>query len=190
MLNLRVSSIILAGLAAVALAGCDSEKVTEAQGVDAAAEPLAGQPVENFEGETIPAVTLTHPDGSTLALAETRGTPVLLNLWATWCAPCVVEMPQLDELAGELEGKVRVITVSEDLRGAEVVEPFFAEHDFAHLPQWMDPENALAASFGGGPSLPLTVLYDAQGREVWRVIGAYDWSSAEAREKILAAVAG
>jgi thiol-disulfide isomerase/thioredoxin len=113
---------------------------------------------------------------------------VLLNLWATWCGPCVVEMPQLDALAGELQGKVRVITVSEDLRGAEVVVPFFAERQFQHLPQWMDPENNLAVAFGGGAVLPLTVLYDAEGREVWRVIGAYDWSTAEAREKVLAAL--
>lgn len=189
MLNLRGSSIILATLCAAALAGCDTREEPEAQATPAAEEALAGTHDTTFVGEDIPAVTLTHPDGTTLALGEATGTPILLNLWATWCAPCVVEMPLLDQLAGELEGKVRVITVSEDLQGAEAVVPFFAERDFQHLPQWMDTKGDLAVAFGGGAVLPLTILYDAEGREVWRVIGGYDWGTAEAREKVLEGLA-
>lgn len=150
--------------------------------------PLAGTHDATFLGEDIPDVTLTDPDGNILRLREATGQPLLLNLWATWCGPCVVEMPLLDDLAGDLQGKVRVVTVSEDLRGAEVVVPFFEARDFEHLPRWMDAENNLAKAFGGGAVLPLTILYDAQGREVWRVIGGYDWGTAEAREKVLAAV--
>ena len=75
---------------------------------------------------------------------------MLVNLWATWCAPCVTEMPLLDELAGELGDSVAVLTVSEDIQGAEKVVPFFAERKFANLPQWIDTENALAVAFGGG----------------------------------------
>jgi len=115
---------------------------------------------------------------------------VLLNLWATWCAPCVVEMPLLDGLAGDLDGEVRVLTVSEDMKGAEAVVPFFEGRELDNLPRWMDPQNDLAVAFGGGAALPLTVLYDGEGREVWRVMGAYDWSSAEAREEIAAGLAG
>jgi len=187
--NARLSSIVLAALAAAALAACDTQEAPAAQGVAAGETPLAGKHDETFVGDDIPAVTLTDPQGTQLQLADARGTPVLLNLWATWCGPCVVEMPLLDTLAADLAGKVRVITVSEDLTGADVVAPFFAEHRLAHLPQWMDSQNQLAEAFGGGTVLPLTVLYDADGREVWRVIGAYDWGSAAAREKILAAVA-
>ncbi len=113
---------------------------------------------------------------------------MLLNLWATWCAPCVVEMPLLDRLAGEMGDEVQVLTVSMDLRGAEAVEPFFAAHDFKHLPRWIDPDGALAEAFGGGAVLPLTVLYDDNGREVWRVIGAFDWDSEEARDLVREAV--
>ena len=188
MLNLRVSLIIVACLAAASLAGCDTQEPPDAQGVPAADTALAGTHDETFVGEDIPAVTLVDPSGTQLKLAETGGMPVLLNLWATWCAPCVVEMPLLDDLAGELEGKVRIITVSEDLGGAEAVVPFFAEKKFEHLPQWMDTKNDLAFAFGGGAALPLTILYDAEGHEVWRVIGGYDWSTAEAREKVLEAV--
>ncbi|MBB5731117.1 thiol-disulfide isomerase/thioredoxin [Altererythrobacter atlanticus] len=151
---------------------------------------MTGTIDRSFAGETIPAVTVTDPAGTTLALDQTGGKAVLLNLWATWCAPCIEEMPLLDELAGDLGEDVRVLTVSEDLKGAEAVEPFFEQRGFANLPRWMDPDNDLAIEFGGGAVLPLTVLYDAQGKEIWRVVGAYDWSGEEARAEIEAALAG
>ncbi len=188
MLKLPYPSLMLAGFAACALAACDTGAGGGAQ--DAAATAPAGENNfggildRSFAGETIPQVEVIDPSGTTLALAETAGAPVLLNLWATWCPPCVHEMPLLDELAGTTQGELRVLTVSMDLRGAEVVDPFFEERDFAHLPRWMDPQNDLAVEFGGGAPLPLTILYDAEGREVFRVIGAYDWASEEARAAI------
>src|SRR5690606_32354802 len=172
--------------------GCDRETAGEAQQqensaaakTEAGGEDLTGVLDRSNAGAPIPAATVTDPSGITLPLAETAGKAVLLNLCATWCAPCVTEMPLLDQLAADLGDQVRVLTVSEDMKGAELVEPFFAERDLANLPQWMDPANDLAFSFGGGASLPLTVLYDAEGKEVWRMIGGYDWSSAEARALI------
>lgn len=188
MLKLPFPSFVLGCLAAGALAACDTGVNHEAQGVQgsASAEPhvFAGTLDRTLAGEAMPAVELIDPAGTTLALSETAGTPVLLNLWATWCAPCIHEMPLLDELAGTMQGELRVLTVSMDLRGAEVVQPFFEERDFQHLPRWMDPANALAGEFGGGAVLPLTILYDAQGREVFRVIGDYDWASEGARAAI------
>ena len=124
-------------------------------------------------------MTFADPAGNSLDLGAQDG-PVLINLWATWCAPCVVEMPQLDALAAELEGEVRVITVSQDLRGAEAVTPFFAEKGFARLEPWLDPETSLSAQFTPEGVLPLTILFDAQGREVLRVAGGYEWDSPEA----------
>ena len=82
------------------------------------------------------------------------------------------------------------MTVSQDMNGAEAVGPFFAQRKFAHLPQWLDPKNSLAVAYGGGAGLPLTVLVDAEGKEVWRVAGGYDWSTAEAREAIAEATSG
>lgn len=192
MAKLRLFLSSCAALAALSLAACDNG------GEDAAQENVAAGPTSetieltgtldrSFTGESIPGVTVVDPDGEELLLSEV-GEPVLLNLWATWCAPCVVEMPLLDELAADLEGQVRVLTVSEDMRGAEVVEPFFAARGLPNLPQWLDPQNELAFTFGGGPVLPLTVLYDAEGNELWRVIGAYDWGSEEARAKVLDAL--
>ena len=90
----------------------------------------------------------------------------------------------LDQLAAEHDGKLAVVTVSEDLTGAEAVTPFFEQRGFKNLPQWPDPQNALVMAYGGDAALPLTVLYDADGKEVWRVVGGYDWASPEAREQI------
>ncbi len=137
----------------------------------------------------MPATNVTDPSGRTLNLGALQGTPVLLNLWATWCAPCVKEMPLLDELAVEYEGRMRVITVSQDMQGAAKVEPFFAQGGYTMLEPWMDPENELGFAIGGGV-MPTTVLYDALGQEIWRVQGEFDWSSEEARAAIDAAIAG
>lgn len=189
----------LAGVLTGMLAACDTQSADPAQPQEEAAgdaghAQLTGTLDRSFAGEPIPAVTVSDPAGITLDLAASGsqgdGKPILLNLWATWCAPCVVEMPLLDGLAKDLGENVRVVTVSEDMQGAEVVEPFFEENDFANLPRWMDPENELAFAYGGGAALPLTVLYDAEGREVWRVVGGYDWSSEEARALVTEAVAG
>jgi thiol-disulfide isomerase/thioredoxin len=183
----------LAGILALALAGCDRPETPEAQPADApaaAAPAPTGSIDRSLAGRIMPAADLIDPAGATLSLAQTRGTPVLLNLWATWCVPCVTEMPLLDQLAADYDGRLRVLTVSEDLQGAEKVVPFFAERDLANLPQWLDEKNDLAVAFGGGAALPLTVLYDAEGREVWRVVGGYDWDSTRARQAIDAALAG
>lgn len=94
----------------------------------------------------------------------------------------------LDDLAAELGGDVRVLTISQDLRGAEKVVPFFAQGGFANLEPWLDPDNGFGFAIESG-ILPTTVLYDASGREVWRVVGEYDWSSAAAREAIAAGLA-
>lgn len=136
----------------------------------------------------MPASNMTNLAGRELNLGALQGTPVLLNLWATWCAPCVKEMPLLDELATEYDEQLHVITVSQDMGSPEKVRQFFEENELEYLESWMDPENRLGFELGGG-SLPLTVLYDSSGREVWRVAGDYDWSSEEARAAIDEAIA-
>ncbi len=172
----------------VLLAGCDRAADGGAQpadapadngadtGADTGAAMLTGTIDPSFAGTPLPALVVADGAGRKLDLAAIDG-PVLINLWATWCAPCVVEMPQLDRLAQELDGEVRVITISQDLRGAEVVDPFFAGREFARLEPWLDPETELSAQFSEAGQLPLTILFDAQGREVWRVAGGYEWAS-------------
>ena len=135
--------------------------------------------VRAFAGTRLPDLQFSDPQGNTLDLGELDG-PVLVNLWATWCVPCVVEMPALDQLAAEMEGQVRVLTISQDNRGADVVVPFFEARDFRLLEQWLDPQNDLAVEFSDGGLLPVTVLFDAEGKELLRVAGGYEWDSEEA----------
>ncbi len=197
LVTLTIRSAGAATLALALLAGCDRQSASPSQPEAAAqasagggegGEQLTGTLDRSYAGELIPDVTVTDPAGAELALRAGDGRPTLLNLWATWCAPCVVEMPLLDTLAAEMGADLRVLTVSEDMQGAAAVEPFFAANDYANLPRWMDPTNDLAFAYGGGAVLPLTVLYDAQGREVWRVIGGYDWASDEARAQVAEAL--
>ena len=178
----RLFAILALGLGAIAMAGCDrgATKAAQPQETSAAVKPMSRLD-RSRAGTALPAVTVTDPTGAELALPDLAGTPVLLNLWATWCAPCVTEMPLLDDLAGDYGKDLQVVTVSQDLQGAAAVEPFFATRDLPRLPQWLDPDNELAFGFGGGAALPLTVLFDSNGEEVWRYYGDRDWASAESR---------
>lgn len=192
-----IRSIAFLSLAACALAGCDSGADTVAQesaasGTENAAPPpppqLPGQIVRAFAGTELPELEFSDPEGNTLNLGE-LDQPVLVNLWATWCVPCVVEMPALDRLAAEMEGEVKVLTISQDNRGADVVVPFFAQRDFQYLEQWLDPKNDLAVEFSDGGLLPVTVLFDADGKELLRVAGRYEWDSEEAIAQVREALA-
>ncbi len=189
----RLSLITLAPV--LLLAGCDtapeetSQRESATSSADAPAPPpLPGRIVRAQAGTEMPELTFQDPDGNSLALADLKGTPVLLNLWATWCAPCRVEMPLLDELAGVMGDDLKVLTVSQDMRGAEVVAPFFAENSFENLEPWLDPEADLAVQFTQSGLMPTTILFDADGKEVFRVAGDYEWNSedtiAEIREAL------
>lgn len=182
-MSLRISLTLLLALS---LGACDREAAQPAQEqgeLGKAKASLVGEIDRGHVGELMPAVQLSDPSGKQLNTGALQGSPVLLNLWATWCAPCVVEMPILDDLADEFDGAIRVVTVSQDMQGAAKVEPFFAAKKFTSLKPWLDPENALGFAIDGGV-LPTTVLYGSDGREIWRIIGEYDWASAAAREAI------
>lgn len=130
-------------------------------------------------GKPVPAASFTGPDDTDVTLAAFRGRPLLVNLWATWCAPCVAEMPTLDRLAAAEAGKLAVVAVAQDLQGAAIVDPWFAKAKLAALEPYLDPENRLLDVYNS--ALPTSILYDAEGREVWRVVGAIDWEGAEAK---------
>ena len=170
--------------------GCDRQSPPKGQAVDNAAAAseasvdngaaVAGEIDRSHKGEAAPDASFLDPAGKTVSLADFRGHPVLVNLWATWCAPCVKEMPTLDTLAGS--GAVKVLAVSEDLGGADKVAPFFKEHGFTALQPYLDPRLALSTALAA--NLPTTILYDATGHEVWRETGGYDWSGAGAKKLI------
>lgn len=98
-------------------------------------------------------------------------------------------MPTLDALAGQLEGDVKVLTVSQDVRGAEVVAPFFEQREFAYLEQWLDPDAKLNQALNEEGLMPVTILFDAEGKELFRVAGGYEWDSEEAIAAISEALA-
>ena len=132
-------------------------------------------------GRDIPAMPFTAPGGGPATLTQFRGKPLLVNLWATWCAPCIAEMPAIDTMADREKDRFRVITVSEDLQGATVVAPFFKEKGFKNLPQYLDQQNVLMMAFRT-ETLPTTIFFDAKGKEQWRVLGAMDWNGAPAKK--------
>lgn len=138
-------------------------------------------------GEAAPDFTFEGPDGEDVTLADFRGKPLLVNLWATWCGPCVLEMPTLDQLAVDQNGKVQVVVISQDSQGREKVDPFFKERKFTALQPYVDAENQFGFHYGSG-LLPTTVLYDAEGKEVARVMGALDWRGKQAAKLIAGAL--
>lgn len=108
-----------------------------------------------------------------------HGKPLLVNLWATWCAPCIAEMPTLDKLATERGDRLAVIAVAQDLQGEAVVDPWFQQAGLSTLQPYLDPQNGLLDATNS--ALPTTILYTAEGREIWRVVGAIDWQGDEAK---------
>ncbi len=138
----------------------------------------------SHKGDELPPFTLADPQGQQLRMPGLKGKPVLVNLWATWCAPCIAELPTLNALAGRADTGLTVLTISQDMGDAAKVEAFLKQRGFAQLPAWLDPKGDLAFHYGV-QTLPATILYDAEGREVWRYTGGKDWAGAEAA-KLLA----
>ncbi|MFA7586029.1 MAG: TlpA disulfide reductase family protein, partial [Novosphingobium sp.] len=170
-------SLKLAVLAsAVVAAGCDRQgsdsaqpQATPSASANSAAPAVPKGAIDrSHKGSLMPELVLSDPAGRQLRLSTLKGKPVLVNLWATWCAPCVTELPMLDTLAGQ--GKLRVLTVSQDMGEPEKVAAFLADRKLTALEPWLDPQNDLSFHYGTG-TLPTTILYDAQGREIWRFIG-------------------
>lgn len=127
-----------------------------------------------------PEITFRDAAGEETSLADFRGRTVLLNLWATWCAPCREEMPALDRLQARLGGPhFTVLAVSVDRGGADKVRAFFAEIGIERLGLYIDPSGE-AALRAGAIGLPTTLLIGPDGRELGRLIGPAEWDSPEA----------
>lgn len=170
-------------LALVAIAGCDRQKPDASQANDAAAPAMVEQGVDRSQqGKAAPDTIFKDPDGGNISLAEFEGVPVLVNLWATWCAPCVKELPTLDRLAAShaTGGRLGVIAVSQDMGPQHSVRAFLDKLGIEHVGAYHDDKMALSGALGV-QVMPTTILFDAQGREVWRYIGDLDWSGPEAQ---------
>ena len=126
---------------------------------------------------TLPTESFTNALGIERRLSDFRGKVVALNLWATWCAPCVREMPDLDKLQAALGGAdFEVIALSSDRAGLAKVEPFYRRAGIRHLEIYLDQQNAIARRLKIS-GLPTTFIIDADGRILGSVAGAMDWSA-------------
>lgn len=173
---------ILAGLAGAALTVAAILSIFLYPASDGGAPPLSGS-LGEFEltGKPAPDIAFSTADGRTVRLADMARKVVLINLWATWCAPCVREMPTLDRLQADLGGEdFEVVALSSDRTGDAAVAPFYEANGLNHLATYLDP-NGEATRALGVRGLPTTVLIDRGGREVGRLEGVAEWDSAEAK---------
>ncbi|MSP82655.1 MAG: TlpA family protein disulfide reductase [Alphaproteobacteria bacterium] len=132
----------------------------------------------------IPDSAFADERGVSGSLADYAGRVILVNFWATWCAPCWREMASLDRLQGDLGGpRFQVVALSLDRGGAAAIAPFYAKLGITRLPILIDQDNRTAEAFGV-VGLPTTVLIDHRGREVARLVGEADWSGEPAKATI------
>jgi len=128
----------------------------------------------------VPELTFLDEAGNEVTLADFAGDVVVLNLWATWCAPCRREMPSLDRLQAALgEDGLTVIALSLDRGDVAKVRAFFEELEIANLAIYQDPQARTGRELGA-PGLPTTVVIDRSGQEVGRLLGPAEWDSEEA----------
>lgn len=138
-----------------------------------------------------PDLPFTDAAGQTRTLADFRGKVVMVNLWATWCAPCVAELPSLGALAAAKQGQpFEIVAISlDEASDAAYAKDFLARHtnnnlSFYHDPSYKIPFEARARG------VPTTILYDRAGQEIARLAGEADWASEEAKALVAAAIAG
>ena len=131
-----------------------------------------------------PPFAFTDAEGKEHGAADFAGQGLVVNLWATWCLPCIAEMPALDRAQAALaEEGVRVLALSSDREGRAKVEPFYRDHGIRHLGLWLDPRGAAQRALGAR-GLPTTLIIDRKGQERARLEGSAEWD----RPELLAAV--
>jgi len=138
----------------------------------------------------LPDITIETMDGESHHLSDYRGKIVLLSFWATWCGPCILELPSLAKTRAALGADaITVLAVSEDRGGRSDVEKFAGSHpEIAAMLSYLDPHRRGAKALGI-TVVPTTILVDRQGRELGRLTGGADWSSPEWRNRIAEALA-
>jgi thiol-disulfide isomerase/thioredoxin len=137
----------------------------------------------------IAAFSFSDGAGASLDLSHWKGKVVLLNLWATWCAPCRKEMPELAKLQQDLgSSDFEVVALSEDLKGAEASAAFLKDAKAEALALYVDPK-ATALEAVQSLGLPTTLLIDRDGKEVGRLLGPAQWNSEESKTLIKSVLA-
>ncbi|MGH6990183.1 MAG: TlpA family protein disulfide reductase [Stellaceae bacterium] len=129
-----------------------------------------------------PDVQFATRSGKPARLTDYRGHWLLVNLWATWCGPCIREMPSLDRMEARIGNKLDVVAIAEDRTGAKVVNPFVTALGVKSLPIGYDPAGKVGNAFHVA-GLPTSFLIDPEGRIVAELQGAANW---DARQTVAA----
>jgi thiol-disulfide isomerase/thioredoxin len=145
--------------------------------------PIAGDMKDFITAEPVkpvPAFAITDLEGKEVTLDALKGKVVVLNLWATWCVPCIKEMPSLERLSVKMKDKgVAVMSVSQDRGGMKQVGPFLDKHGLKALPIYLDAKGAVLKAIAGR-GLPTTLVIDKEGREIGRLEGDAEWDGPHA----------
>jgi len=180
-----VAAVLLALAAAAPLPAADAAPGPKrAAGASAEPPPFSGTArafVFLKEPRAVQFGPFADAEGRPVTMARYRGKVLLVNFWATWCAPCVHEMPTLDRLQAALGGpEFAVLTVSLDRKGMAAVGPFWQEQGYRHLPILLDSRWKTARRLGVG-GLPATFLLDRKHRILGYLLGPAAWDSPQAK---------
>jgi len=192
-MNVRLHAAL--ALAAVLLSGCDDQprpELAPGVGPDASAGVQPGQapPLKRGVvkvGDTAPNFQLYDLNGNAVTLSKYRGSIVFVNFWATWCGPCLAEMPTMEALYKAFpRNDFEILAVSTDAQGVAVTRPYRNELGLT-FPILHDSDYRVGLAYGAR-TLPMSFLVDRKGVIIHRIFGARDWESPEAKEIIRAAL--
>jgi thiol-disulfide isomerase/thioredoxin len=170
---------LYAGHAAVALLVALSAGAALAQSDDI----KLGEFIAENPPQPAPAISFTDMAGNAVSLTDFKGSVTLVNLWATWCQPCLKEMPSLIRFQAKEGAELKVIAVSEDMGGPDKVKAFVDKHDLGKLAIYRDPKSAAMHGFELR-GLPTSILVGKDGKVLGMIVGEADWDS----DKIAAAI--
>jgi thiol-disulfide isomerase/thioredoxin len=151
--------------------------------------PRLGEFIPSSPPVPAPTISLVDLAGNTVSLSEFAGRLVLINLWATWCEPCLREMPSLERMQSRLRDKITVIAISEDRGGSKTVEPFINKLGLKSFKTYLDPKSDAGRAFKVA-GLPTSFLIDREGRVLGRVEGAAEWDSPKLLEVLKSFLGG
>jgi thiol-disulfide isomerase/thioredoxin len=183
-LSVRFNSVSIAGLpilAAVIVLFFDT--VTPRAEAASSYPPIAGTMIKFVASDPpvpVPDTPFISADGQTIKLSDFKGRLVLVNFWATWCGPCIRELPSIDNLRRAVsDPRLEIILVSIDRGRAKVHRPFLAQLGITALTSASDPRASLLRALKG-PGIPITLLISPQSQILGRLIGDAEWDTPEA----------
>jgi thiol-disulfide isomerase/thioredoxin len=151
--------------------------------------PRLGEFIPNSPPIPAPTISLVDLAGNAVRLSDFAGKFVLINLWATWCEPCLREMPSLERMQSRLGDNITILAISEDRGGSKTVEPFITKLGLKSFKTYLDPKSDAGRAFKVA-GLPTSFLIDREGRVLGRVEGAAEWDSPKLLEVLKSFLGG